>query len=76
MTVGKTADVAKERILWIPKGDILWVKFEAPVHGDRHSVYVDIESDPAMKIMVREMLRRFGVAKGADYEMFGGEQYR
>ncbi len=75
LAIGKTAEIAKERILLIPKGDILWLKFEAPVYGDKHSVFVDIEDDPSTKTMVREMIRRFGPRKGVDHEMFGGEQY-
>jgi hypothetical protein len=75
IAIGKTVDISKDRILWIPKGDILWLKFESLVYVDRHSVFVDIESDPRIKPMVSEMLRRFGTSRGADYEMFGGGQY-
>jgi len=74
ISLGKIADIEKEHILWIPKGDILWMRFEPPL-GDKHSFYVDIGSDVRVKDMVREMLRRFKGMKGSEYDMFGGEQY-
>lgn len=76
ISVGKTADVSKERILWIPKGDILWLAFEPPFADVRHFVYVDITSDPQIEDMVKTMFRRFkwGV-KGKDYDMYGGKDY-
>jgi hypothetical protein len=74
VSIGKIVDVAKEHILWIPKGDILWMQFTPPL-GDRHSLYMDIGSNPTVKDLVREMIRRFPGEKGSDYDMYGGEQY-
>lgn len=73
--LGKTAEIAKERILLIPKGDILWLNFEDVFYGDRRSVFIDIESDPRIKPMIRAMILRFGEKPGVDYAMFGGEKY-
>ncbi len=75
VTVGKIVEVAKEHVLWIPKGDILWIKFKPSLADGRCSFYLDIGSDLAVKDMVREILRTFGGKKGLEYDMFGGEQY-
>jgi hypothetical protein len=74
VSIGKIVDVEKDRILWIPKGDILQLMFEPPL-GDRHSLYVDVESSLEIKDMVREMLRRFSNVKGSEYDMYAGKQY-
>jgi len=73
--VGKIVDIPKDRILLIPKGDILWVNFEPPLADGQCAFYVDIAADPSGKNIVREMLRRGAGKKGSDYEMFGGDQY-
>jgi hypothetical protein len=75
VSVGKIVEVAKEHVLWIPKGDILWITFEPALADGGCSFYMDIGSDLAVKDMVREILRRFGGKKGSEYDMFGGEQY-
>jgi len=75
VSVGKIVEVAKEHVLYIPKGDILWIRFEPPLVDGRCSFYLDIGSDLAVEDMVREILRRFGGKKGSEYDMFGGEQY-
>jgi hypothetical protein len=75
VSVGKIVEVAKEHVLWIPKGDILWIRFEPPLADGSCSFYLDIGSDLAVEDMVREILRRFGGKKGSEYDMFGGEQY-
>jgi len=75
VSVGKIVEVAKEHVLWIPKGDILWITFEPALADGGCSFYLDIGSDLAVKDMVREILRRFGGKKGSEYDMFGGEQY-
>lgn len=72
--IGKMAEVAKEHILWIPKGDILWMMFTPPL-GDRHSLYADIRSDPKWKDVVKEMMQIFKGEKGPDFDMYGGEEY-
>ena len=74
--VGKTAEVQKEHILLIPKGDILWLTFEPPLVDGRHSIYLDIACDYRIEDMVKTMFRRFkwGV-KGKDYDMYGGKDY-
>jgi len=73
VSIGKIVDVPKERILWIPKGDIFWARFEPPL-GDRHSFYIDI-ADSNVEELVREIMRRFPSVKGSNYEMYGGKQY-
>jgi hypothetical protein len=75
VTVGKIIEVAKEHVLWIPKGDILWIKFKPSLADGRCSLYLDVGSDLVIKDMVREILRTFGGKKGLEYDMFGGERY-
>jgi hypothetical protein len=75
VTVGKIIEVAKEHVLWIPKGDILWIKFEPSLDDGRCSFYLDVGNDPKIKDMIRTMLHTFKNKKGLDYDMFGGEQY-
>ena len=72
--IGKIAEVAKEHILWIPKGDILSMKLE-PSIGDRNSVYIPIENNAEIKNVIREIVRRCKNEKGSDYDMFGGDNY-
>ena len=73
--LGKIVDVAKERILSIPRGDVLWIRFEPPLASGGRAFYIDIADDPTLKDMVRTILTTFKHGKGADYDMFGGEQY-
>jgi len=75
VTVGKIVEVAKEHILWFPKGDILWIKFEPSLDNGGCSFYLDVGNDPKIKDMIRTMLHTFKNKKGLDYDMFGGEQY-
>jgi hypothetical protein len=75
VSVGKIVDVAKEHILWIPKGDILWIRFKPSLDDGRCSFYLDVGNDPKIKDMVRTMLHTFKNKKGSEYDMFGGEPY-
>ena len=75
VSVGKIVDVAKEHILLIPKGDILWIKFEPPLANGGCCFFFDIKDSVGIEDVVREILCRFGGEKGSDYDMFGGEQY-
>ena len=76
ITVGKIAETPKERILSIPKGDILWLEFEPPLEGGTCSMYLDIAEDESLRDMVKTLFRVFKWGpKGPDYEMFAGEEY-
>jgi len=73
VNIKKIADVDPKRILWIPRGDILWMKIEPPL-GDRHSIFMDV-ADPGVKEIVKAVVRRFPGVKGEDYHMYGGVDY-
>lgn len=74
--VGKIAEVAKEQILWIPKGDILWMSFVPPLADGKRAFFVDV-AERVIWDMVRKMFQMFPAGKkGQDYEMFGGQEYR
>jgi len=75
ITVDKIVNVPKEHILLIPKGDILWIKFEPPLANGGCCFFFDIKDSVGIEDVVREILCRFGGEKGSDYDMFGGEQY-
>jgi len=73
--VGKIAEVAKEHILWIPRGDILQFNFQPPLVDGTHSFFMDA-GDPAIKDMVRKTLSLFpATQKGSEYAKFGGDKY-
>lgn len=46
--VGKIAEVPPERILFIPKGDILWMNFEPPLADGKRGIFLDL-GDPAIE---------------------------
>lgn len=73
INIKKIADVDPKHILYVPRGDILWMRIEPPL-GDRHSIFVDI-AELGVKEMVKAIVRRFPGVKGQDYDMYGGEQY-
>jgi hypothetical protein len=73
--IGKTAEIVKERILSVPMGDILWMEFEKTLADGTKGFFIDVASDPTVKDLVTEILRRFGGKKGSEYAMYGGDQY-
>jgi hypothetical protein len=73
--VGKIAEVPKENILLVPKGDIFWVRFTPPLADGSCAFFMDVASDPSVRELVVEILRRFGGPKGNDYAMYGGDPY-
>jgi len=73
--IKRISDTTKEKILWIPKGDILWLEIDPPCNGCV-SMYLDVGSDEVVAKLIAAILRRWDVGPmGKDYAMYGGRDY-
>ena len=74
--IQRLSETPPERVIWIPKGDILCLDIEPPYNGCV-TMYLDIASDENVARMVTAMLKRCRVdSVGKDYAMYGGNDYR
>jgi len=72
----KISDVDKKDIVYVPKGDICWIRVKPPLSGNRHAIIIDLGiGNNKLKEMVREIIRRFRTTESKDYAMYGGERY-
>ena len=76
IAVKKVADVAVDKILFIPKTDLLWVNFEKPVRGTQWSAIMEVDSD--VKRML-DQLYALGLGdtdvRGDQFDMYAGRDY-
>jgi len=73
--IQRLSETPKEKVLWIPKGDILWLEIEPPYNGCV-SMYLDVASDESVPEMIAAILKRWNVGSiGKDYVMYGGDDY-
>jgi hypothetical protein len=73
IAVKKVADIAIDKILFIPKTDLLWVEFEKSVRGTQWSAILEFDSD------VKRMLDRLCIlglrhtdVRGSKFDMYAG----
>ena len=76
IAVKKVADIAVDKILFIPKTDLLWVGFEKPVRGTQWSAILEVDSD--VKRML-DCLCTLGLGdpgmRGSKFDMYAGRDY-
>jgi len=77
INVMKIANVKnKKDIVYVPKGDICWIRIKPPLSNNRHALIIDLGiADSKLKEMIKELFRRFGSIESKDYAMYGGKRY-
>jgi hypothetical protein len=72
VNVAKISETEKDKVLWIPKGDILWLTLDRAYNGS-FSMILDLKGDPALAKMLTTILRKFNSCeKGEDFDMYAG----
>jgi hypothetical protein len=78
-TIREIAKTRKERILYVPLGDILWINIFPPYKGTQNTIIMDAGYDKEhMKPLVRDMLRSVGAEfsdRGDRYDAHLGSNY-
>jgi len=78
-TVKKIVEADKDDILYIPRGDILWMNITPPYRGSGNSLIMDIGSDKEhTKPLVMAMLKSLGAQpsdRGDLYDAHLGDKY-
>jgi len=78
-TVKKIVEADKDDILYIPRGDILWINITPPYRGSGNSIIMDIGYDKEhTKPLVKAMLKSIGAKpedRGDQYDTYLGDNY-